>query len=186
MSIVTVHGPNTMYSKGVVQNASGTASATVSPTNGLIWTFKAKDQSQVAANYDWAYTGLGGTPASPIADTKSPTITFAGAGTATVTLTLNGVAQAPITVKPVVGTGPTSGLMSLPPEDDEQQSLDDGDEDPPEIDVGFDPAAHTITEVEDFVNEHPDEAIDVLDLEEAGKNRVTLVAWLENFIDQQG
>jgi hypothetical protein len=49
----------------------------------------------------------------------------------------------------------------------------------------FDPGNFTVQEVEDYVNANPDQAIDVLDAEEAGKNRVTLVAWLESFIDAE-
>ena len=208
MSIVAVHGPNMFGSKSIVANQSGSAYAIVNPSNGLIWTFNAKDQSQVAANYDWAYTGLTGVPATPIADTKSPTITFSGAGTATVTLTLNGVAQPPITVKTVVGVAPkmmaedearVSQFAEGPPTAEETAAnaspagpTGDGDtsvearvealEDASEVDVGYDPAAHSVADVQAYVNEHPDQAADLYDAEVAGKNRATLVNFLEGMI----
>jgi hypothetical protein len=187
MSIVAVHGPYTFGSKAVSQNSSGTASATVNPANGLIWTFNAADQSQPAANYDWTYTPAGGAPASPINDTKSPVITFT-AGTKTVTLTLNGVAQPPITVTAVAGTGPQTGLMSAPiGGDDEPQaqarSIEEApEESAPDIDVGYDPAAHTVAEVEEFVAEHPEQLREMYDAEVAGKNRTTLVNHLESLL----
>lgn len=43
----------------------------------------------------------------------------------------------------------------------------------------FDPGAATVAEVIDYVDAHPDETQAVLDAEEAGKNRSTLVTALE-------
>jgi hypothetical protein len=184
MSMVTVHGPNTMYSKAVVGNPSGSAYATPNPTNGLIWTFQARDQSQPAANYDWAYTGAAGVPASPIADTKAPVVTLP-AGAHTVTLTLNGVAQAPFTITAVAGAGPTSGLMSAPDEGDgEEQVVEDDAPDEVDVEVGYDPAAHTVTEVIGFVEDNPDELEDIISAEQAGKQRVTLLTHLESMRDE--
>jgi len=57
-----------------------------------------------------------------------------------------------------------------------------GDEGTPDVAVGYDPAAHTVAEVEDFVTEHPDEAQDIYDAEVVGKNRATLVNWLEEVL----
>lgn len=45
--------------------------------------------------------------------------------------------------------------------------------------AGFDPGEHTVDEVKAYVGEHPDERQAVLDAERAGKNRTTLVEWLE-------
>lgn len=42
----------------------------------------------------------------------------------------------------------------------------------------FDPGEHTVAEVEEYVDAHPDERGRVLDAERAGKDRVTLVDWL--------
>jgi hypothetical protein len=184
MSMVTVHGPYTMYSRAVVQNASGSARATVNPSNGLIWTFVPRDQSQPAANYDWAYTGLTGVPATPVNDTMSPTVTFAGAGTATVTLTLNGVAQAPITINAVAGTG-GAGVSLLEAEEGggDEPPPDDGGTEAPEVAVGYDPGAHTVPEVEQFAQDNPDQLEEIIAAEEAGKARVTLLSFLESMRD---
>jgi hypothetical protein len=53
---------------------------------------------------------------------------------------------------------------------------------PPEGDDGdvFDPGAHTVADVEAYVDENPDELDAVLAAEKAGKNRVTLVEALED------
>lgn len=190
MSMVTVHGPYTMYSKAVVQNSSGSVMARVDPANGLIWTLVAKDQSQVAANYDWAYTGSSTAgPASPIADTKNPApITFA-AGPHTITLTLNGVAQPSFVITAVAGAGTATGLLSFegdeepppeeaPPEEDVYDP--DADKVDYQVEVGYDPAAHTVTEVIGYVEDNPDQLDDILAAEQAGKNRVTLLTHLES------
>lgn len=49
----------------------------------------------------------------------------------------------------------------------------------PDTDDTFDPSEHTIDEVKDYVDAHPDEVDAVLNAEQAGKGRVTLVEWLE-------
>jgi hypothetical protein len=46
----------------------------------------------------------------------------------------------------------------------------------------FDPAAHTVTEVQDHVTANPGQAQAVRDAEAAGKNRSTLLAWLDGVI----
>lgn len=48
--------------------------------------------------------------------------------------------------------------------------------------AGFDPSAHNVQDVKDYVTSNPGEAKAVLDLEVASQNRVTLVSWLESFI----
>jgi hypothetical protein len=45
----------------------------------------------------------------------------------------------------------------------------------------FDPAAHTIGEVKEYVEAHPDYATEIMEAEQDGKDRVTLVEWLGNF-----
>lgn len=42
----------------------------------------------------------------------------------------------------------------------------------------FDPSAHTVEEVHDYLDDHPDETAAVLAAEQEGKNRSTLVAAL--------
>jgi hypothetical protein len=51
---------------------------------------------------------------------------------------------------------------------------------PPEGDDVFDPGAHTVADVEAYVDENPDELDAVLAAEKSGKNRVTLVEALED------
>jgi hypothetical protein len=84
-----------------------------------------------------------------------------------------GAGFAPMSMESAQGGGDGEGeqmmMMSAPPEPE------------PEIQVGYDPGAHTVQEVEDFVNENPDQRDDILAAEQAGKDRVTLVSWLENF-----
>jgi len=65
-----------------------------------------------------------------------------------------------------------------------QQVVRDGEpvgiisDDPdPQVAAGgerFDPGAHTVVEVQEYLADHPDEADAVLDAEAAGKNRATL------------
>lgn len=43
----------------------------------------------------------------------------------------------------------------------------------------YDPSEHTVDEVKSYVEEHPDECEAVLDAEQEGKDRITLVEWLE-------
>jgi hypothetical protein len=40
---------------------------------------------------------------------------------------------------------------------------------------GFDPGEHTVAEVEEYLEQHPDERDAVLELERSGKNRTTLI-----------
>ncbi|WKW87061.1 hypothetical protein SEA_NICOLE72_24 [Microbacterium phage Nicole72] len=65
---------------------------------------------------------------------------------------------------------------------DEGSEEEDGNEEPPAepepetpSDEGFDPEAHTVTEVQAYLAEHPDQATYVLDRERTGKARVTLI-----------
>jgi len=48
-----------------------------------------------------------------------------------------------------------------------------------EVEVGYDPGAHTVTEVIGFVEDNPDQLEDVIAAEQAGKDRVTLITHLE-------
>jgi hypothetical protein len=195
MSIVTIHGPYTFGSKALVGGAAAGAIATVNPANGLIWTLIPNDKSQVAANYDWAYTGAAGTPASPILNTMQPVVTFP-AGAHTVTLTLNGVAQAPFTINAVAGVAPLMQELGAGEEVGENVTAEEfaqgqhpdgsvveplpGQEYPVEGDGEFDPGAHTIDEVLAYVGDDPELAREVMEAEEAGKGRVTLLTQLES------
>jgi hypothetical protein len=79
----------------------------------------------------------------------------------------------PITVAAVTGTGP-AGVSPL-----SMEGGDGGEEPPPEEPDVYDPGDYTVAEVEAYVEAYPDQLEEVLDAEEAGKNRSTLVAWLE-------
>jgi hypothetical protein len=73
-----------------------------------------------------------------------------------------------ITITAVTGEGPPgTSLRSLPPEE--------GGE-------GYDPGEHTVSEVQTYVTENPDEAGAVYDAEVDGKARSTLLTWLEEQI----
>lgn len=74
----------------------------------------------------------------------------------------------PVVVPVATGAGPSAGLQSAPPEG----------ELPPEE---YNPDDHTVNEVEQYVADHPEELETVYEAEIAGKNRVTLVTWLEEF-----
>lgn len=68
--------------------------------------------------------------------------------------------------------GPETGTEA--PSEDEESEGDESDDDE-FADEGYDPAAHTVTEVSAYLDEHPDQATFVLDRERTGKARVTLI-----------
>jgi len=73
-----------------------------------------------------------------------------------------------ITVTAVTGEGAAgSSLRSLPGGDEEEE---------------YDPGEHTVAEVQQYVTDNPDEVEAVYDAEVDGKNRSTLVTWLEENI----
>ena len=180
MSIVAVHGPYTFGSKGITE--VGPAQAVPNPTNGLIWTFKLDKPSTRTTSLAWTFPT--GTPAS--ATGPGPhVVTFGSAGSKAVTAVATGVGEGAnpyppagttnIPVTAVTGTGPPgTSLRSVGPEEEGEEASDVG--------VGYDPAAHTVDEVKEFVTEHPDEARAMYDAEVAGKNRATLISWLEENI----
>jgi hypothetical protein len=61
-------------------------------------------------------------------------------------------------------------VQPLPEDHDEDEMAESG---------GYDPGEHTIAEVQEYVTEHPDQTQAVRDAEVAGRNRVTLVTWLD-------
>ena len=193
MSIVAVHGPQTFGSKALT-NTTKTFQAFAVTGDGLKWRFVPTDQGQPAANYDWAWAHTsgtaGGSPASPLNDTKIAEFTFpAGPATKTITLTLNGVAQ-PTIVITIPAAGATGSPMMMLPEGGGDEltpepapdgfPVGDEEEITEEVPVGYDPAAHTVGEVQDYVNEHPEQLEEMYEAEVAGKNRTTLVTWLED------
>ncbi|AWY05380.1 hypothetical protein HOT42_gp29 [Microbacterium phage Metamorphoo] len=58
-------------------------------------------------------------------------------------------------------------------ESDGEEVIDDEESAP--ADEGYDPSAHTVTEVTAYLDENPDQATFVLDRERTGKARVTLI-----------
>jgi hypothetical protein len=48
--------------------------------------------------------------------------------------------------------------------------------------AAYDPGAHTVAEVQDYVTANPGQAQTVRDAEAAGKNRSTLLTWLDGVI----
>src|SRR4029077_17130065 len=101
MSMVTVHGPNTVYTGsggtggtgGVAYSPGRQAKATQDPTNGLKWTFEAQDKRRPAGDYTWAFPP-DGTPSSPTGPGPQ-VITYGGAATKIGTLTVAGTNPAP-------------------------------------------------------------------------------------------
>ena len=75
------------------------------------------------------------------------------------------------------------GIQAVEP--DSTEFADDVQTDDSQGDV-YDPAHYTVAEIEEFVTasaeDYPDFAADVLAAEQAGKNRVTLVEWLTEFV----
>jgi hypothetical protein len=184
MSIVAVHGPNTMFTtegggQSIPSTGGGVAQATKSPTNGLIYSFSVPNPgARPAADFDWTFTG----PGSPAAqnDKTSGTVTYTGPGAGTIVLTVAAGAGPPAGGTYTITTAPTAGTpRSVDPGGDGEP------EGEPESTAGFDPAAHTVAEVEEYVEEHPDEVAAILELEEAGKNRSTLISYLEGLIDAE-
>jgi hypothetical protein len=142
------------FAPGQVVTVSGVGA----PFNG---TFTLISASGTTLTY--ACTAADVTSGAATGTVTSASTQYPAAGTYTIPVTaVAGTTQ---------GTGPASGLQSAPPPN--------GDEEPSEVAVGYDPAAHTVAEVQEFVTEHPDEAQAIYDAEEAGKNRATLMTWLE-------
>lgn len=67
--------------------------------------------------------------------------------------------------EPVEGTGGTPGTR-----------------DAPEVSGSYDPGENTVEDVRAYVEEHPDEAEQVLTAERSGKDRTTLTTWLEEHL----
>ena len=201
MSMVTVHGPYTFGSKSLVE--AGPVQATVTPANKQIWTFRLDGATtRVAGDFLWTFPT--GTPAT--APGPGPhTVTFAGTGNKAVTCAVTGAGTGanpyppaatyplPITI-PATGPAPLMGEQE--PTDAEEiipePSVgpaaegyvgEDTEEIPvvsSEVPIAYDPAAHTVSEVQTYAAEHPDQMEDIYEAEVAGKARATLVTWLEN------
>ena len=150
-----------------------------------------------ASDFDWVFTG--GTPATAT-DTKGPVVvTYASAGNKTATLNVTGVGTPntfaaggtpngayPITVVAVGATGGQPRMVAPGGDGDEIEELPEIEEVPEEdveVEEGaYDPGEYTVAEVQEYVTDNPDEALAIYDAEIAGKNRSTLVTWLEEQI----
>jgi hypothetical protein len=176
MSIVAVHGPNTFGVAGVggggtagaVTNAGGTVTGVLA--NGMQFTFAGAGDRAVA-DYDWTFTGGAGAAAQP--NVKNGTVTFTDAGAKVITLTLGstgGTTPAPGTYTYNVTATTAAPRMAARGVEGEEEAYDPGD--------------HTVAEVQEHVNDlDTDEEIRAIyDAEVAGKNRSTLVAYLESLL----
>jgi hypothetical protein len=186
MSIVTVHGPNTMFTTEgggttIPSSGGGVAQATKSPSNGLVFNFSVPNPgARPAADFDWTFTGPGSPAAQP--DKTSGSVTFTGPGAVTLVCTVAAGAGPPAGGTYTINGTATAGTpRSVEPGDGEPEPEPEGEY----AGAGFDPAAHTVAEVEEYVEEHPDEVEAILDLEEQGKARSTLIAFLEDRVDDE-
>jgi hypothetical protein len=182
MSIVTVHGPYTFGSKAIVER--GPLVGTVNPANGLIWDFRLDGATTRAnADFSWAFPA-DGTP-TPQALANPTPVTYATPGTKTVTLTVTGAGTGAnpyppagvytVTINAVAGVAP---LMV----EEEEAAVPTEAAAPAEAEAATEvyvPGDHTVAEVQAYVTAHPDELEAVYEAEVAGKNRSTLVVWLE-------
>ena len=176
MSQVAIHHPSSY-------NLSGMVGLPAAVTAGVSATFSWQGlDPSTGMTVIWGDGTANGTFTSSGTGTGSAAHTYAtnGTYTQTVTNTATGqnVARRTFTVPYAGGAGFAPRMVQAPPDD----GGDTGDEDSSAgANAGFDPAAHTVSEVEDYVTANPDQRDAVLVLEEEGKDRVTLVAWLENF-----
>ena len=179
MSIVTVHGPNTMFTTqgggaSIPSSGGGVAQATKDPTNGLKFSFSVPNPgARPAADFDWTFTGPGSPAAQP--DKTSGTVTFTGAGAVTIVCTVAAGAGPPAGGTYTVSTTATAGTPRMVEEEGGGEITQET------VAVGepYDPGEYTVSEVQQYVAEHPDELSDVYESEVANKNRSTLVTWLE-------
>lgn len=154
---ITVQADTSPGGVQTVDNAGGTV--TGDAQNGALFTLAGKGD-RAAADYDWTFSD--GTAA--ILNTKSTTVTFTTSGQKTITLTLGTSG----------GTTPPGGVYTF------QVNAYVGAQ-PRSLMAPYDPGAHTVAEVEQYVTDNPDQVEEVYALELEGKNRSTLIAWLEAF-----
>lgn len=86
-----------------------------------------------------------------------------------------------VTVEDVTESVAPQSRSAPPPEEPAPDEYDPNapDEDY-QLEVGYDPAAHTVTEVIGYVEDNPDQLDGILAAEEAGKARTTLISHLES------
>jgi hypothetical protein len=195
MSLVTVHGPNTMYTasgSGPIQSTpAGGGTVTPDLTNGLKFTLTGAGD-RATYSWSWTPTNAGDIPASPIA-TKNGTVTFGVAGAKTVTCAISGAGTTPAVGSYTYTVNAVSGPRSEDPgvEGASAQTQSDPLADAPidetaaaeptfPYDPNYDPSQHTVNDVVGYVIDNPNELEAVLSAEQAGRNRSTLVSHLES------
>lgn len=189
-SVVTYATPGQKTATLTVSNVSRTVSNKALTSNVATITTSATHgfkvgQSVVIAGVDTTFNGtytIASTPSGTTftyAKTAADVTSAASGGTVTSnSAQFPAAGSYPIVVTAATGAGAQTGL----------QSVEGGGEPPPEeggepsesgLGVGFDPAAHTVDEVKAYADEHPDDIEELLEAEAAGKNRSTLIAYLE-------
>lgn len=164
MSIVAVHGP-TMLGPG---GGGGTpppvgtnpAIASISPTSvvaGALATITVTG-TDFQPDADVEFDQVAGTTTYTSATSLTGAFTPAAAGTVQVTVRNDSLAA-------------ESNNMALTVTAVVVEDVDTG--------LSFDPAEYTVGEIEDFINDNPDQAFDVLAAEKAGKARKSLITFLE-------
>ena len=107
-------------------------------------------------------------------------MTFTGAGAVTIICTVAAGAGPPAGGTYTISGTTTAGVPRMARTSAPEESDDDDDESG--LQVGFDPAAHTVDEVKAYADEHPDDISDLLEAEIAGKDRSSLVSYLEDLV----
>lgn len=163
----------TVNNKALTNNV---ATLTTSATHG----FKV-GQSVVISGVDATFNGTYVIASTPTGTTFTYALTAANVTSAVATGTAASdpaqyppAGAYPVVVTAAAGVGPRSADTEV------SQSSVDEPEDDDFAGAGFDPAAHTVAEVEEYVEQHPEEVEHIRQLEEDGKARVTLLTHLES------
>ena len=185
MSMVSVHGPNTMYTDapGVIPSSPAGATSTQSPSNGLVFNMATTGPRGGASPADYAWTASASGVCNPTTG-ASTVVTFPGAAAGsnqTITLTVSGAGTPPLANGSYVTTvRPVTGQPKMVEAGQQQVQVE---ELPPEhqadVEVAYDPGAHTVPEVIEFAEQNPDQVQALLAAERAGKDRSTLLNHLE-------
>jgi hypothetical protein len=183
---------------GVVADPTGTVRATQSATNGLQFSLAATG-TRPAGDYTWSATG---TPTFTPGNTGATTsVAFAAAGSKTITLTVAGAGTPPpanntynVTVNAVsgapkaeeadaeAGTQSTQSTASV----EEPAAVEQASEPTPNVEE-YDPGDFTVAQVIADVEAEsdPEFTAGVIEAEQAGKDRRTLLSHLEDLYTQQ-
>ena len=80
------------------------------------------------------------------------------------------------------GLAQSSVTSDEPDEEPDEPEEEAAEDEAPQVDVAYDPGAHTVNEVIAFAEENPEQVQDLLDAEEAGRRRTTLLNHLEGML----